>query len=127
MQCYVDLSPGILRQTPHGAPPLLGLALHIIGAERKIPDRVVMMTSYNCALEITRWESIETTLLTKRLLQAGALIRVGGGQGRSAKWAVGGCQCESRSETSRVQCGKDRMGTRKSEPIAYRAISGRLT
>ena len=38
------------------------------------------MTSYNSALEITRCESIETTLRTTRLLWAGALIRTTGGR-----------------------------------------------
>ena len=37
----------------------------IIGAQRKRPDH--WMTSYNCALEITRCESIERTLRTKIL------------------------------------------------------------
>ena len=37
------------------------------------------MTSYNCALEIIRCESIEITLRTSRLLWAGALIRMSGG------------------------------------------------
>ena len=36
------------------------------------------MTSYNCALEITRCESIETTLRTRLLLWAGTLIRNSG-------------------------------------------------
>ena len=38
------------------------------------------MTSYNHALEITGCESIETTLRTRRLLWAGALIRMSGGR-----------------------------------------------
>ena len=37
------------------------------------------MTSNNRALEITRCESIETTLRTRRLLWAGTLIRKSGG------------------------------------------------
>ena len=40
--------------------------LRIIGAQRKRPDH--RMTSYNRALTITRCESIETTLRTRRLL-----------------------------------------------------------
>ena len=40
--------------------------LCIIGTQRKIPDH--RMTSYSRALEITRCESIETTLRTRRLL-----------------------------------------------------------
>ncbi|CAM9571523.1 unnamed protein product, partial [Ascophyllum nodosum] len=51
--------------------------LRIIGAQRKRPDH--RMTSYNRALEITRCESIETTLRTRRLLWAGTLIRISGG------------------------------------------------
>ena len=52
--------------------------LLMIGAQRKRPDH--WMTSYNRALEITRCESIETTLRTRRLLWAGTLIRMSGGR-----------------------------------------------
>ena len=52
--------------------------LRIIVAQRKRPDH--RMTSYNRALEITRGESIETTLRTRRLLWAGMLLRVSGGR-----------------------------------------------
>ena len=52
--------------------------LRIIGTQRKRPDH--RMTSYNRALEIIRCESIETTLRTRRLLCAGALIRTSGGR-----------------------------------------------
>ena len=52
--------------------------LRIIGAQRKRPDH--RMTSYNRALEITRCESIETTLITRGLLWAGTLIRMSGGR-----------------------------------------------
>ena len=52
--------------------------LRIIGAQRKRPDH--RMISYNRALEITRCESIETTLRTRRLLWAGAPIRMSGGR-----------------------------------------------
>ena len=45
--------------------------LRIIGTQRKRPDH--RMTSYNRSLEITRCESIETTLRTRRLLWTGAL------------------------------------------------------
>ena len=38
------------------------------------------MTSYNRALAITRCESIETTLRTRRLLRAGTLLRISGGR-----------------------------------------------
>ena len=52
--------------------------LRINGAQRKRPDH--RTTSYNRALEITRWESIETTLRTRRFLWAGTLIRMSGGR-----------------------------------------------
>ena len=52
--------------------------LRIIGAQRKRPDH--RMTTYNRALEITRCESIETTLRTRRLLWAGTLLRMSGGR-----------------------------------------------
>ena len=65
---YVDRPPGTLRQTPHRTPHHRVL-LRIIGAQCKRPDH--RMTSYNRALEITRCESIETTLRTRRLLWAG--------------------------------------------------------
>ena len=45
--------------------------LRIIGAQRKRPDH--RMTSYNCTLEMTGCESIETTLRTRRLLWAETL------------------------------------------------------
>ena len=49
----------------------------IIGAQRKRPDH--RMISYNSALQITRCESIEMTLRTRRLLGAGTLIEISGG------------------------------------------------
>ena len=54
------------------------ILLRIIGAQRKRPDH--RMASYNRALEITRCESIETTLRTRRLLWAGMLLRMTGGR-----------------------------------------------
>ena len=48
----------------------------IIGAQRKRSDH--RMTSYNRALEITRCESIETAMRTRRLLWAGTLLRMSG-------------------------------------------------
>ena len=54
------------------------LRIITIGAQRKIPDHWV--TPYNRALEIIRCESIETTLRTRRLLWAGAFIRMSGGR-----------------------------------------------
>ena len=65
-----------LRQTPHRVHHRV--LLRIIGAQRKRPDHRI--TSYNRALEITRCESTETTLRTKILLWAGALIRISGGR-----------------------------------------------
>ena len=50
--------------------------LRIIGAQRKRPG--LRMTSYDRALEITRCESIETTLRARRLLWAGSLLRMSG-------------------------------------------------
>ena len=38
------------------------------------------MSSYNRALEITRYESLKTTLRTRKLLWAGTLIRISGGR-----------------------------------------------
>ena len=73
---YVDPPPGTLRQTSYRTPP--GLLLRIIGAQRTRPDH--WMTSYKRALEITRCESIETTLCTSRLLWAGTLLRMSGGR-----------------------------------------------
>ena len=52
--------------------------LRIIGAQRKSLDH--RMASYNRALEITRCESFETTLDTRRPLWVGARIRLSGGQ-----------------------------------------------
>ena len=52
--------------------------LRIIGAQRKGSDH--RMTSYKRALEITGCESIETTLRTRKLLWAGALLRMCGGR-----------------------------------------------
>ena len=72
--------------------------LRIIGAQRKRLDHWMNDLVQPCPLEITRCESIETTLRTRRLLWAGALIRMSGG----------------------------RLPKRKSGSIAYRATSGRL-
>ena len=66
----------------------------------------VLMTSYNRALEITRCESIETTLRTRRLLWAGALIRMNGGQ--SPKRNVFG---NLDGALSRGRCGKEKEWT----------------
>ena len=52
--------------------------LRIIGVKRKRPDH--RMTSYNRAFEITGYESIETTLCTRRPLWAGTLLRMSGGR-----------------------------------------------
>ena len=47
-----------------------------------------------------------------------------GENARPNKWRA---DAESCSETLRLQCGEDGVGKRKIGPIAYRAISGRLT
>ena len=52
--------------------------LRIIGAQRKRPDH--WMTSSNRVLEISRCESIGTTLRARRFIWAGALIRMSGGR-----------------------------------------------
>ena len=72
------------------------------------------MTSYNRALEITRCESIETTLRTTRRLCAGALIRMGGGR------------LPKRIMFGNLEGAEGVMGRIKSGPIKYRATSGRL-
>ena len=89
--------------------------LRIIGAQRKRPD--CRMALYDCALEITRCDSIETTLHTREDVC---------GRGRSSESAVGGCQSEWCSQTMKMQCREDGVGRKKSGPIAYRASSGRL-
>ena len=52
--------------------------LRIIRTQRKRPDH--RMIPHNRALEITRCESTETTLRTRRLMWAGTLIRMSGGR-----------------------------------------------
>ena len=53
--------------------------LRIIGAQRKRPD--CRMALYDCALEITRCDSIATNVAhERRRLWAGALIRISGGR-----------------------------------------------
>ena len=52
--------------------------LRIIGAQRKGLDH--RMTLYNRAHEITRCESIETTLRVRRFSWAGTLLRMSGGR-----------------------------------------------
>ena len=56
---HVDLSPGTLRQTSHRTPP--ALASHHRTQRKRRDHRI---PSDNCALEVTRCESIETTLRT---------------------------------------------------------------
>ena len=65
----------IMRRRYISIPPLLSLGDK---AQRKRPDH--RMTLYNRALEITRCESIETTLRTRILLWAGTLLRMSGGR-----------------------------------------------
>ena len=71
---YVNLLPGALRQlrTVHHR-----ALLRIIGPQHKRPD--YRITSYSRAIEITRCKSIEK-LRARRLLGAGALIRMSGGR-----------------------------------------------
>ena len=89
--------------------------LRIIGAQLKRPDH--RMTSYNRALEITGYESIETTLRTRILLWAGTLLRMSGG--RLPKRVVFG---NLEGAVSRGRGGKEKEWTE----IASRATSGRL-
>ena len=90
--------------------------LRIIGAQRKRPDH--RMTSYNRALEITRCESSETTLRTRRLfLWAGTLLRMSGG--RLPKRIMFG---NLEGAVQRGRGGKEK----ESGPTVYRATSGRL-
>ena len=63
------------------------------------------MSSYNRALEITRCESIETKLRTRRLLWAGTLIRMSGGR-LPKRTGFGNLE-------GAVQCGEDGVGRRK--------------
>ena len=85
--------------------------LRIIGAQRKRPDH--RMTSYNRALEITRCESIETTLHEK--------TSVGGDAPPDERRAVA-----QANHVRKQQCGEDEVGRRKSGPTVYRATSERL-
>ena len=82
--------------------------LRIIGRSKR-PDH--RMTSYNRALEISRCESIEITLRTRRLLWAGTLIRMS--DGRLPKLS-------HNRKPWRVQSEEDGGGK------TYRATSGRL-
>ena len=68
---YVDPSP-------NSAPYTTGSCFASSGHKRKRPHH--RMTSCNRALEITRCESMKTTLRTRRLLWAGALTRMSGGR-----------------------------------------------
>ena len=88
--------------------------LRIIGTRRKRPDHRI--TSYNLALEITRCESIKTMLRTRRLLWAGALIRMRGG--RLPKRVVFG---NLESAVRRGRGGKEKEWT-----DCVKATSGRL-
>ena len=69
-----------LRQEHHAKLRIVHhrVLLRVIEAQRKRPDH--RMTSYNRALEITRCESIETTLRTRRLSCAGTLLLMSGGR-----------------------------------------------
>ena len=53
----------------------IGLLLRILGAWCKSPNKRIL--SYKDALHRTQCESIETTVRTRRLLWAGALLRMG--------------------------------------------------
>ena len=67
------------RNTTPNSAPYHRVLLRIIRVQRKSrADH--RMNSFNRALGITRCESIETTLRTRRLLLAGTLIRMSGGR-----------------------------------------------
>ena len=61
-----------LRQAPYITPQML---LRILGTWCKSPNKRIL--SYKDALHRTQCESIETTVRTRRLLWAGALLRIG--------------------------------------------------
>ena len=65
------------------------------------------MASYNRALEITRCESIETTLRTRRLLWAKTLIRMSGGHLPKRRTVFGNLE----GAVQRGRGGKDKMWT----------------
>ena len=88
--------------------------LRLIGERRKRPD--YQITSNTRALEITRCEGNETTLLMITLSWAAVLIRTSGGR----------LPNKSCSGILRVQCGMDGAGRRRSGPIAYGATPGYL-
>ena len=105
--------PFAINTTPDSTPYTTGSCFALSGHGARDEHR---MASYNHALEITWCESIETTLHTKRLLWAGALIRMSGERLPS----------ESCPNILKGQCGDNGVGRRNSGPIAYRATSGRL-
>ena len=69
-----------LRQEPYAKLRIVHhrVLLRIIGVQCMRPDH--RMTSYSRTLKITRCESMETTLRTRRRLWAGTLIRISGGR-----------------------------------------------
>ena len=71
----MDPPPGTLRQNPQHTPP--DLALHHRGTAQETRPSGDLNDH---AREITRCESIETTLRTRRLLWVGPLIRLSGGR-----------------------------------------------
>ena len=83
-----------LRQEHYAKPRTVHhrVLLRIIGAQRKIPHH--RMISYNRALEITRYESFEITLRTRRLF-------VGGSAHSNERRAA------AKLNRVRVQCGED--------------------
>ena len=90
------------------------MLLRILGAWWKSPNKRIL--SYKDALQRTQCESIEATVRTKRLLWAGALLRMG--NHRLLKRA-----CRERSRT-RGNVG--RGGRRKSGRTAWQIIFGYL-
>ena len=76
------------------------------------------MTSYNRALGITRYKSIETTLRTRRL------FFVGGSAHTNERRAAAKANRVRKNLEGAERRGR---GGKENGPIAYRATSGRLT
>ena len=68
----MDLPEGPLHQAPYNTHRML---LRILGAWCKLPNKRTL--SYKDAPQRIKWESIETTTRTRRLLWSGALLRMG--------------------------------------------------
>ena len=90
------------------------MLLRILGAWCKSPNKRIL--SYKDALQQTECESIETTVRTRRLLWAGALLRMG-----DHRVPKGSCR-----ESPRTRGNVGRGGRRKSRRTAWQMIFGYL-